>query len=229
MFRRIVVEAVSVDQALSQLESETPEGYEVLQTEILSDAKADTITCSAPTTEAAFGKARHKAPKGATLTEEAEVRLPGSESVSVEAPDEATARVQVEGQVEDGTKIQFVKLESEGSSGFLGIGKKPRRYRAQLFHPAVVRVSYQVTAKVSATLMSREAADQARGAAQELMDLYDQPGEPRAEQIRMVGLRLESTGGVELMLAAHTLFSKERPRAKRLVEEAWDGIGAWIG
>jgi hypothetical protein len=229
VFRRIVVEAVSVDQALSRLQSEAPEGYEVLHTEILSDAKADTITCSAPTTESAFGKARHKVPKGASLTEEIELRQPGSESITIEAPDEATGRAQVEGQVEDGTKIQFLKLENEGSSGFLGIGKKPRLYRAQLFHPAVVRVSYQATAKVSATLMSREAAEQARAAAQELMDLHDQGGEAVTEQIRMVGFRLESTGGVELMLAAHTLFSKERPRARRVVEQAWDGIGAWIG
>jgi len=229
VFRRIVVEGVSVDEALNQVQSGSPEGYELLQTEILSDARADTITCSAPTTEAAFGKARHKVPKGASLTEETEVSQPGSETVTVEAPDESAARAQVEGQVKDGTKIQFLKLESEGKSGFLGIGKKPRLYRAQLFHPAVVRVSYQVRAKVSATLMSREAAEQARGAVEELLDLYDQAGEPRTDQIRRVGFRLDSTGGVELMLAAHTLFSKERPRAKRSLEQAWDGIGAWIG
>ena len=229
MFRRIVVEAVSVDQALSQLHSETPEGYEILQTEILSDAKADTITSSAPTTEAAFGKARHKLPKGASVTEEKELRQPGSETVTVQAPDETSARAQVEGQIEEGTKIQFLKLESEGSSGFLGIGKKPRRYRAQLFHPAVVSVSYQARAKVSATLMSRAAAEQATAAVQELIGFCDQGGEAPTEQIRMVGIRLESTGGVELMIAAHTLLLKERPRAKRLIEQAWDGIGAWIG
>jgi len=229
VFRRIVVEAVSVDQAVSQLQSGTPEGYEVMQTEVLSDAKADTITCSAPTTESAFGKARHKVPKGATLTEETGLRQPGTESLTVEAPDEVTARTQVEGQVEEGTKIQFLKLQSEGSSGFLGFGKKARLYRAQLFHPAVVRVSYQAKAKVSATLMSREAAEQARDAARELIDLYDQAAEVPTEQIRVIGFRLESSGGVELMLAAHTLLSKERPLAKRLVEQAWDGIGAWIG
>ncbi len=229
MFRRIVVEAASVDQALSQLRSEAPEGYEVLQTEIVSDAKADTITCSAPTMEAAYAKARHKVAKGATLSEETELRQPGSESMTVEAPDEATARAQVEGQVEDGTKIQFLKLESEGSNGFLGIGKKPRLYRAQLFHPAVVRISYQARAKVLATVMSRAAAEQARAAVRELSDLCDQAGDAETEQIRMVGFRLESTGGVELMLAAHTLLCKERPRARRLVEQAWNGIGAWIG
>lgn len=229
MFRRIVIEAASLDQAMSQLQSEAPEGYEILQTEILSDAKADTITGSAPTTEGAFGKARHKVPKGASVTEETELRQPGSETMTVEAPDETSARAQVEGRIEDGTKIQFLKLESEGSSGFLGIGKKPRLYRAQLFHPAIVRVSYQATAKVSATLMSRTAAEQARAAAEEIIALFDQAGEAPTEQIRMVGMRLETTAGVELMLAAHTLLTKERPRAKRIVEEAWDGIGAWIG
>ena len=63
----------------------------------------------------------------------------------------------------------------------------------------------------------------------ELIECCDQAGEAPRERIRMIGTRLESAGGVELMLAAHALFSKERPRAKRLVEEAWDGIGAWIG
>ena len=163
------------------------------------------------------------------MTEEKELRPPGSESITIEAPDDAAARAQVEGSIEDGTKIQFLKLASEGSSGFLGIGKKPRLYRAQLFHPAVIRLSYEVKAKVDATLMSREAGEQARAAVQELIGLCDQAGETPTEQIRMVGANLESTGGVELMLAAHTLLAKERPRAKRVVEQAWDGIGAWIG
>ena len=60
MFRRIAVEAVSMDEALKRLESEAPDGYEVLNTEVVSEAKVDSITCSAPTSEGAFGKARHK-------------------------------------------------------------------------------------------------------------------------------------------------------------------------
>jgi hypothetical protein len=229
LFRRIVVEAASVDEALSQLQSQIPEGYEILQTEILSEARAETITTSASTTEGAFGKARHKVPKGASVTEETELRPPGSETVTVEASDDTTARAQVEGEIEEGTKVQFVKLESEGRTGFLGIGKKPRLYRVQLFHPAVVRVSCEATARVSASLMSLAAAEQARDAVQELIGLLDQREEIPIEQIRMVGFRLETTGGVELMLAAHTLLGKERPSAKRMIEQAWDGIGAWIG
>jgi len=44
----------------------------------------------------------------------------------------------------------------------------------------------------------------------ELIECCDQAGEAPRERIRMIGARLESAGGVELMLAAHPLFSKER-------------------
>lgn len=58
--------------------------------------------------------------------------------------------------------------------------------------------------------MSGEAAEQARAAVRELIECCDQAGEAPRERIRMIGARLESAGGVELMLAAHPLFSKER-------------------
>ncbi|RPI24282.1 MAG: hypothetical protein EHM61_17550 [Acidobacteria bacterium] len=234
MFRRVVSEAESVDQAISKIQAEAPAGYEILQTEVLAEAKEDTITCSAGTTESAFSKARHKVPKGANLTDQTELRQAGSETLTVDAADEAAARAQVERQIEEGTKIQFVKLESAGSNGFLGFGKKPNRYKAQVFHPALVRIGYRVTAKVSATLMSNQAAGEARSAVQELIDLHHQSdpagsGGGAREQMRQVGQRLESIGGIDLMLATHTLFSRERPKGKRLLEQAWDGIGAWIG
>jgi len=224
------LEADSVDEALSRISAEVPAGYEVLETEVLSKARSDTITCSAATREKAFGQARHKVPKGASLTEEKELRQAGSENMTVEAADDEAARLEVERRVEEGTKIQLIELEKPGSSGFFGFGKKPNQYRAQVFHPAVVRVSYRLTAKVSATLMSREAAEKARGAVEKLLELHRaRPGEGATrEQMRSVGHELESVGGVDLMLAAHTLFRRAVPGAERVLDEAWDGIGAWI-
>ncbi len=224
------MEAESVDDAISRIQSQVPEGYEILQTEVVSIAKADTITCSAATLDRAFGQARHKLPKGAATTDEKELRQPVSESISLEAVDEAAARLEVERRVETGTKIQSLKLEEPGSNGFWGIGKKPNRYRAQVFHPAVVQLSYRLTAKVSATLMSKEAAEPARAAVQKLLELHHAgSGNPGpTEQMRLIGYELESAGGVDLMLAAHTLLGRENPGAARLVERAWSGIGAWI-
>jgi len=91
LFRRILVEADSVDDALGKIRSQVPAGYEVLKTEVFSRAKADTITCSSATVEGAFGQARHKLPKGARSTEERELQQPGSETITVEAADESAA------------------------------------------------------------------------------------------------------------------------------------------
>jgi len=229
VFRRITAEADSVDEAIARMQVEAPAGYEVLLTEVIAQPKVDIITSSAPTIEAAFAKARHKVPKGASLTEETVVRNPGAETLEMEAADEADARSQVKEQLQEGAKLQFLKLEAAGSKGFLGFGKKPNRYRAQLFYPATVRIGYRLRAKVSATLMSAEAARQARAAVQELVDLHDQTAAQESHQrIREIGQFLEGIGGIDLMLAVHTLFVRERPNAGRLLEEAWDGIGAWI-
>ncbi len=230
LFRRIVLEADSVEEALSRISTEAPAGYEVLETEVLSKARSDTITCSAATVERAFGQARHKFPKGAALTEEKQLRQAESESIIVEAADEAAARLEVERRVEEGTKVQLLELQKPGKSGFFGIGKRPNQYRAQVFHPAVVQVSYRLTAKVSATLMSREAVEKARGAVEKLLELHraGPGGGAMTEQMRSVGYELESIGGVDLMLAAHTLFRRTEPGAERVLDEAWDGIGAWI-
>lgn len=45
--------------------------------------------------------------------------------------------------------IRTFKLHIAGKRGFLGIGRKPHQYEAEIFRPAVVEVSYRTKAKVS--------------------------------------------------------------------------------
>jgi hypothetical protein len=80
-------------------------------------------------------------------------------------------------------------------------------------------------------LMSAAAGGVARAAVAELLAIYERPAsgeEEKSEAIRAVGRRLESEGGFDLMLGAHTLLSRERPAAAGIVQRSWNGIGAWM-
>ncbi len=217
------------------MKAEIPQGYELLLTSVVSTARSGSVKFSATTAESALSRARHKVPKGAVIVEEKELAAPRSETVLLEAFEEAAAKQELDGRLTEDSKIVSFRLDSEGSKGFLGIGKKPNRYRAELFHPAVVELTYVLKAKVRFTLMSEQAGDEARAAVQEVVSIF-QNGAGQAdpssleviEPLRAVGYRLESIGGFDLMLAACTLFGRENPDRDQMLREAWNGIGAWL-
>ena len=51
----------------------------------------------------------------------------------------------------------------------------------------------------------------------------------QADEVRAIGSRLNEAGGMEMMLAAHTLFRSVNPGMARNLEMVWDGIGNWRG
>jgi len=66
-------------------------------------------------------------------------------------------------------------------------------------------------------------------------DLSPYPGggfvkvETPARLVRLIGQRLDESGGFPLMIDAHARFSVLRPAMARNLEMVWDGIGAWNG
>ena len=51
----------------------------------------------------------------------------------------------------------------------------------------------------------------------------------QAGEVREIGRQLDEAGGMEMMLAAHTLFRSYNPGLARNLEMVWDGIGSWRG
>ena len=146
----IEVEAESLDEARKKAKSQIPEGLDIISEEIISDGKPKTVKAIADTTEEAFTKAQGDIPANAHILEKIEVSKPGQKVVIVEAFDEESARAQAANQVGKTAIVNTIRLTIAGKQGFLGVGKKPNQYEAEVFQPAEVNISYKTNAKISA-------------------------------------------------------------------------------
>lgn len=150
--QEIEVKASSLEEAREQIKSLIPTGLQLLSETVISDGKPKTTRVVAETTEAALAKAEEGIPQGAEPMEKKEVADPEHKVVTVEAFDEQSARDEVSSGIPRTATLNSLKLVRPGSKGFLGIGKKPNQYEAQVFHNAVVEVTYKEQARVSARI-----------------------------------------------------------------------------
>lgn len=114
------------------------------------------VKAMADTTEAAFVKAQSKIPINAKVLEKKELTVPKQKVITVEAFDEQGARSQAREQISSTAKVKSVKLVMAGKKGFLGIGKTPNQYEAELLDRAVVEITYKTKAKILAKIGSRK-------------------------------------------------------------------------
>jgi hypothetical protein len=69
----------------------------------------------------------------------------------------------------------------------------------------------------------------------ELIRLYDSSSKgegfykdsQEAVPVRTIGESLNNSGGIELMLQVHEMFSNKRHNCARNLEIVWGGIGSW--
>jgi hypothetical protein len=148
----IEVAANSLEEAREQIRSRIPTGLQLLSETVISDGKPKTARAVAETTEAALAKAQDEIPHGAEVVEKKEVAAPESKVVTVEAFDEQSAREEVSSGIPRTATLNALKLVRSGSKGFLGIGKKPNQYEAEVFHHAVMEITYKEQARVSAKI-----------------------------------------------------------------------------
>ena len=156
--RILEVEADSLEQARKQAELKVPEGLAIVSEEILSNGKPRWSWGVADTIEAAFDIAESKLPSEADILEKQQESEPVWKAVTVEAPDEQSARAQAEQEIDKtlGRKVGFIDrvrygeitLKKPGRKGFFGIGKKLNIYEVQVFEKAVVTIKYKRKAKI---------------------------------------------------------------------------------
>lgn len=150
--KTIEIEADSLNRAKQQVRSQIPAGLHLLSEKVISDGKSKTVKAKAETTEEAFTKAQAKVPKDANVIKKEEITAPSHRVITIEAFDEQSARSQLKGQIGKTAIIKFIKLVGLGNKGFLGIGKKPNQYEAEIFQQAVVKIIHKKKAKISATI-----------------------------------------------------------------------------
>lgn len=125
-----------------------PEGYDVLWEEVIFQGRRGKVSESAETPNEAFLKAEAKVPSGSRLLEKQVTMPPVTRKLKFEAFDEQTARSLAKTQMAGKERLKSLVVVASGKRGFLGIGRKPNLYEAELFTPALVEVAYCTTAKL---------------------------------------------------------------------------------
>jgi hypothetical protein len=148
----IEAEAESVPEARKIINSQIPKKLNLISEEIISDGLPKTVEAVANTIQEAFIKAQEGIPPGANILERKEVAVPCQKVVIVEAFDEQNANAVAMQGIENKATIKAIRLTVSGKPGFLGMGKKPNRYEAELFYKAVVTITYKTRAKISAKI-----------------------------------------------------------------------------
>jgi len=145
----IEAEADSLEEARNQIKSQIPDGLSVLSEKVVSSGDLKTITAVADTVEMAFANAQSKIPSNANILSKREILPSERKVIAVEAFDEQNARVWIGRNSSKTTIIKTLKPIEVGSKGFLGFGKKPNKYEAEVFQQAMVEITYKPKAKIS--------------------------------------------------------------------------------
>lgn len=152
----IEVEADSLEKARAEVKSQIPEGFILLFEKIISEGKPKTVKAVADTAEAAVAKAQIGIPTDACVLERKVVTAPEYKVIMTDACDEPTARAQVQGQIGDTAVIKALKLIASGKKGFLGMGKTPNQYEADVFQQALAEITHATKAKISVKVGEKE-------------------------------------------------------------------------
>lgn len=151
----IIVEAYSLEEAINQARCQTPKGLRLTSKKIISEGGTKTVKTSGVTLEEAQIKIQTIIPPEAKILESKET-APQQQPWDIphEAFDEQGAKAEAELYMRESPNkltIQRIELKTQGTKGFLGIGKKPNQYKIIFLKhlPASVETVYQLKAKVS--------------------------------------------------------------------------------
>ena len=153
----ITIEANSIEEAKELLKTKLPEGFQIVSEEIVSDGNLKVIQVTGDSTESALQKAKLEIPTNAELLEWKEISPSEHKFISVDAEDDLSAQTQTLSKITGRRPaIKRVSLLSQGSKGFLGIGKKLNQYQVEVVYEAIIEVTYQPKAKISTTIVKLE-------------------------------------------------------------------------
>ena len=115
----IEVTADSLDEARKRVQSQIPEGLDMLSETVLSDGSPRKAIGSADTVNAAFEQAARKIPSGAHIGEKEQMIVPTETIVVIEAFDEKNATEQASVGLSYSATISGVALRRRARRAFL--------------------------------------------------------------------------------------------------------------
>src|SRR6266540_473748 len=157
----IELEAETLEEVRNKIDGQIPEGFQLFSERVISSGNPRSIKEIANTAKDAFEKALIQVPSDGKVIEKIEIAAPAKNFIIVEAFDEQSAISHAEQQamrqtvrhLENTIIVKGIKLVSLGTKGFLGLGRKPNKYEAEIFWQAAVEIIYKQNVRVSFELL----------------------------------------------------------------------------
>jgi HEAT repeat protein len=157
--KTIEIRADSISKARTLIQSNTPEGYELLWEQIVWEEVLTKVSASAETPEEAFAAAEAKIPdmKGREYhILEKKVLVPANlRKIELMAFDEQEARSKAITQVATEDLSYSIKLIETGKPGLLGFDRKPNRYEVSIIQFAQVEIFFRKPAVLRIEVVER--------------------------------------------------------------------------
>lgn len=163
MSQEIVLEAQagSLAEARSQIESQLsklPRDYVIISEEVSSESKSGKKEYHFEHSPDESGKPKLFIPENATMSSMRVIRDARTIINRLEAMDEEDARKKAR-SLYPGLGIRKIQLITQGSYGFLGLGKKqPNQYEIEICDFGVAQVTYEVDARIRVKVAERNVA-----------------------------------------------------------------------
>jgi hypothetical protein len=151
----LISEADTLAEARRIANSKTPAGRFIVSERVLGDGLARTVKASGDNVEAAFAEAERNRPAGLAEVSRKQVKAREQRTLTVEAADEASAREGVQRQLTRQERLDTLTQVFAGTRGFLGIGRKPAQWQAEVRSLVEVEITFKNRAKLAVQIGSK--------------------------------------------------------------------------
>jgi len=147
-FTTFEAEGDSLSEARENLVPQLPDGYEIIEEEVIDKPEKTKKKYSAENIDAASILGQNKIGEGMSIFEEKVLQEPQETSLTIEAFTEEEAIRKAKRRARGFCKIHEVVIKSTGKKRFFGLSSTPSLYRVKLFKQAVIEVTYQSPARI---------------------------------------------------------------------------------
>lgn len=139
--REIKVVADSMEEARHKAKEAVAEDMFLVASDVLRDGlETKTFTATGETSAAAMNAAEAMLPPDVVVVDKRELVAPQVRTITIDAADEPTARLMAKSQLRNSEAIVNLRLATEGTKGFMGMGKSINRYELDIAQEAMAEI-----------------------------------------------------------------------------------------
>ncbi|MDH4179044.1 MAG: hypothetical protein OEV33_00925, partial [Armatimonadota bacterium] len=139
MLTMLEVEGTTFEDARSKLQSQVGQDLVIVLEKLIG---VESVIAIGQSEHEAYREAEAQVPKSAQIASRTLLEPPDSRVVLASASNSSTADADIRAKARPGETVRNFRVVDEPKPGFLGIGRKPGNYAADIHSPAKVAVGY---------------------------------------------------------------------------------------